>query len=159
MREIEPEGTSYIYFSKTDDLPAERVMGMMVSPIGPFMRRQLQLRASTDFRLVLVRSPFRADDAWVYYLHWDDGTDLDAIDIAVKEGRYTDNDFRHAAKTEYQKTRCDGCHRAWDSLVMPTGDPYLGAPGLDDIKLREHVVIQRCPNCGTSFRQLVVKIF
>lgn len=157
MKEIQAEGTRYIYFTRTDGIPAATVMGLDVKGIDPFMRQHLA--ESEDVRLVLIPSPLWPDAAYVYYLHWDDGRDLVALDHKVEEGTYTDEDFRHAAKTLYQKTVCDDCHEDWDTLVMPTGDPYLGAPGLEDVKIREHAVISRCPNCGAFFRQLVVKIF
>jgi hypothetical protein len=157
MREIRPEGTPYFYFTATDQLPGTSYRDMQLSNFDPFMRTALP--AAKDCRLVLVKSQFLAGRALVYFLHWDDGTDLLAVDRRVERNAFTDDDFRRSVKTEYQVTRCDSCKRRWHTLVIPPGDPYDDAPGLYEEKLRTHHLIERCPACNTYFRQLVVKIF
>jgi hypothetical protein len=130
-----------------------------VEGLDPFVKNCLATgREMDDVRLVLIRSLFRTDQADVYYLHWDDGRNLHGLDQRVEDGAHTDGDFIHSAKTVYSKTRCPACQLRWDTLIMPPGDPYLGAPGLLYAKIRGHR-LERCANCGASLRQLVVKIF
>ncbi len=158
MREIEAEHTKFIYFTRADGLPGTRVMGLHVRGLDPFMQRRVQ--NSSDFRLVLMRNVFSPDAADVYYLHWNDGQNLNALDIKVEQGTFSDSDFELSVKTVYQRTQCPKCHLWWDTLVIPPGDPYLGAPGLLEKKVAMRSgSYNTCPNCGASLRQLVVKIF
>jgi len=156
VKEIEAEGTRYIYFSRADGIPRPVEMDLQVKRYHPFMTAQLA--KAIDFRLVLI-TLLRPDEAYVHYLYWSDGQDLDRLDVKIEQGAYCDDDFQDAVKTVYQKTTCLNCHRIWDTLVMPS-DPYLGAPGLLQAKLvKVGTKIKPCPNCGASLRELVMKIF
>src|SRR5690606_36447476 len=88
---------------------------------------------------------------------WSGGPDLEALDRRVLEGTYTDADFAGSVKTVYQETICSQCGAGWQTLVMSGGDPYPGAPGLDQRTL-EMGKFLLCPACRASLRQAVVKI-
>ena len=160
MNKVQAEGTAYIYFDRADEVPRATAMGLRVEGLDPFMVEQLP--NSTDVRLALVRSFFRPEAADVYYLYWDDGSDLDALDAKVERGAYTDDDFRNSVKTLYQRTVCANCQSQWDTLIIPPGDPYPGAPRLLQEKIRVRAArgsFKACPRCGARLRQMVVKIF
>jgi len=160
MKEAEAESAGYIYFAKADGVPGTIEMGLHVQGLDPFMREQLP--DSSDIRLVLIRSFFRPDSADIYYLYWNDGSDLDILDRKVEQGTYTDDDFKNSVKTLYQQTVCANCHSKWDTLIIPPGDPYLGAPGLLESKIKAKAdsgAFKICPHCGARLRQMVVKIF
>ncbi len=164
MKQIQAEGTSYIYYARQDDLPEAPVFGLETIRKIPerTLWNELLLPAMDDFRLALISFHQPDTEAWVYYLHWNDGSQLDLLDKKVEDDSYTDEDFKHAVKTELQTTMCFACGWSGRTLVMPTGDPYLGAPGLDDVKLKLRVAtmgFKRCPTCGANLRQGVVKIF
>lgn len=156
MKEIEAEGTRYIYFSRTYGIPEPVEMDLQVKEYNPFMTEQLA--KAIDFRLVLI-TLLRPDEAYVHYLYWNDGQDLARLDVKIEQGTYCDDDFQDSVKTVYQKTTCFNCHKIWATLMMPS-DPYLAAPGLLQAKLvKVGSKIKTCPNCGASLRQLVMKIF
>jgi ribosomal protein S27AE len=95
----------------------------------------------------------------MYWLYWGGDVDLSALDKRVREGIYTDHDFEGAVKTQYSLTVCPVCGSQWDTLIIPPGDPYLGAPGLYEKKVEEWVrKIRGCPACGARLRQLVVQV-
>lgn len=156
MKAIVAEAAHFVYFARTDPPLLETALGLNVELAPPFM--ESWLRGATDFRLMLQRGVPGDNRALVYYLHWDNGQDLSLLDQRIQSDTYAESDFAHSIKTVYQHTVCDGCHRSWPTLVAPTGDPYDGAPDLAHRKLREHVFIKHCPECGTHFRQLVAKI-
>jgi hypothetical protein len=157
MKWVEAEGTHYLYFTRADGVSVPTVLGLNIALAPPSV--ETLLAASADFRLVVVRSFLEPEEGLVYYLHWDNGQDLDELDRKVERDTYTDGDFAHAAKTEYGPTTCQKCGQVWRTLVLPLGDPYIDAPGLYERKIREHAIIRTCPNCGEPLRQLVVKIF
>lgn len=156
MKWVEAEGTRYLYFTRADGVLALTEVGLNIALAPPSM--ETLLAASADIRLVLVSSFLEPTKGLVYYLHWDNGQDLDELDRKVERDTYTDADFAHVAKTEYQLMTCKKCGQVWRTFVLPLGDPYLDAPGLYERKIREHAIIRTCPNCGEPFRQLVVKI-
>lgn len=170
MKEIRAEHANYIYFTEADGLPQMRVMGLQVKGFIPLPQKYGT--SGADTRFVLVKSPFRSEVgevAYFYYLHWNDGTDLTVLDQKVEERTFTDADFEDAVLTTYQRTRCMYCHHEWHTLHMHI-DHYLvlGSPRLPEqgnIRLfevkyaRRASTFKRCPNCGASLRQMVVKIF
>jgi len=160
MRVVKEEGAEFIYFRRVDDLPGAFIEGLRVEAPDPFMRERLPTSMNT--RLIWVKSFFRPDSADRYYLYWDDRSDLDALDIKVEEDLYTDDDFENSVKTLYQRTLCTNCYRTWDTLIIPPGDPYLGAPGLLEAKINAIAArngFKTCPHCDARLRQMVVKIF
>lgn len=166
-KQVTAENTTYVYFANGDALPS-RPMFSFNDGGG---RRVVKLRGysesldampkflatNSDIRLVLVPGLLDSQTVDVEYLYWNDGTDLDALDTKVDCDSYTDDDFRNSIKTHYQKALCTSCGSEWDTLVVDTGEPYAGAPGLLQQKLRRQSV-GPCPNCNTDFRLSVVKV-
>jgi hypothetical protein len=160
MITIRPEGVDYYLYFPKGEVPATPEIGGLTVYRLPEAFMLQQLPATQDFRLVLERSVLMPTDALVYYLHWDDGLDLEALDRRVLDGIIREADFAQAAKTLYQGTICDRCRTMWDTLVMPTGEIYPGLPvAFAHAKVARHAIIRHCPACGARFRQLVVKIF
>src|SRR5437016_347136 len=119
MREITAEGTTYHYFTLAEGVPKTNESGVEIHAVESMER---VLLGSGDIRIVVIQWP-RSNRGSVYCLHWDDGSDLNALDIKVTEGTYTDDDFINSVKTQHIRTLCLHCKEAWDTLVMPTGDP------------------------------------
>lgn len=170
LKEITAERATYIYFTEVDSLSQITTVGFQVKGFEPFMQEHATKKE--DFRLVLVKSPFEGEVgqvAYIYYLQWDDGTDLTLLDRKVEEGTFTDADFADGVLTRYQRTRCFFCHKEWDTLHMHLDHyivlgspklPELGNIRLFDLKYaRRASKFRRCPNCGGSLRQMVVKLF
>ena len=156
MKKIQAEGTTFAYWTRADGIPKAIEMGLQVKGLEPFMATQLG--TCPEIRLILIRL-LDLHIAYIRYLYWDNEQDLDILDDKVVQGKFTDDDFKDAVKTVYQRTVCSNCGYTWDTLVMPP-EPYLGSPGLFEKKLAEKVPkLKTCPNCGASLRQLVVKIF
>lgn len=157
MKKIKAENTTFIYLFSTDRLSdaINAELNIDVKDIDTEITRKLA--RGIDTRVILVENIFKSRNYNVYYLYWDDETKLDLLDIKVANDSFTDRDFKYSVKTQYQKTNCFNCHLVWDTLIMPPGDPYLGSPGLMEKKVRDKKLL-KCPNCKSSFRQLVVKI-
>src|ERR1043165_639277 len=154
MHEITAEGTRFYYF-----VPGEAEAGPIDLPLearlpDPALVIWLESEGS---RLALFPSLLNPRRGIFYFLYWPGETDLSASDRRVLDGTYTDADFAPAMRTVFQRTFCDSCHRDWPTLVIPPGDPYPGAPGLMDRKIRA-ARLERCPGCNAYFRQMVVKI-
>lgn len=156
MKEIEAEHTKYTYFGRTDKVPNVLANGLRVRNHDSWMLDILPL--SQDTRLVVIKNFFETNIADVYYLYWDDGSDLDALDAKVENNRYTDQDFVGSVKTVFQWTECLNCRQKWLTLVIPPGDPYQGAPGLLEKKIKK-AKFKQCPNCNAPLRQMVVKLW
>ncbi len=148
------EKTKYIYLSK-DEIVPERFEIFIVKNKSNFTDEILKHKQ--DIRPVLIKS-ILSDSFSVYYLFWNDGTNLDELDVAVENDTFEDYQFENAVKTNHQKTTCFECFSIWNTLVIPPGDPYLGNPGLDRKKYLLSTILP-CPNCRASLRQSVVKIF
>lgn len=164
MIEIQAESTSYIYIAEKDGLPPETFIDFTVQKVPTqSLWTSVLSKDMNDFRFVLIRGFVKnRKDMWVYYLHWHDNIDLVALDEKVLRGTYTDEDFIDAVKTDLQTTICPLCNWAGLTLVMPIGDPYIGAPGLEMQKLKRRLSaggFRKCPNCGADLKQGVVKIF
>jgi hypothetical protein len=158
MKRILPQNVEYLYFNPEDDIAqASSLDDCEPMWSSPFMRERWN--RFPDVRLVGAVLPW-SKIMPMYWLYWDDGSDLCALDARVESGTYTDADFESSVKTQYSKTICDSCKREWDTLIMPPGDPYLGAEGLLEQKLQMWgPKFKKCPACGASLRQMVVKFF
>jgi hypothetical protein len=156
VNKITAEEAKLIYFARTDPPELETLLGLNVALVPP--RMEEWLKDATDFRLVLQKGFPVGNRVLVYYLHWDDGLDLDALDEQVQHHMFEEQAFSRSIRTIFQHTTCDGCGKTWPTLVAPTGDPYDGAPDLQNRKICEHMFIRGCPSCGAAFRQLVAKI-
>lgn len=164
MKEIQAEGTRYMYFTENEEFPTEVALGLKIdNSLAHLFWENVIHKNMEDIRLVLIRGFNKPEEeARVCFLHWNDKSDLALLDEKVRENVYTDADFRSSIKTELRKTICFVCNWSGDTLVVPTGDPYIGAPGLEESKLKLRVAtggFKKCPSCGSDLRQGVVKIF
>jgi len=155
MHKTQAEGTAFWYLTGNGDPSEMTSTGLSVHAPDPGI--VARVRQAPDVRLVVFERMLKRTQGDVYYLHWNNGQDLVALDQRVIAGTYTDADFAASVKTTYQVTRCDACGSEWQTLVIPPGDPYPGAPGL----LQRKIVaskIELCPACRGVLRQAVVKI-
>ena len=166
MKEIYPEGTKFIYLTKTDELPAKgtEMLGLKIEGVPPYEHwERVKSNGLTDIRLAVMAFPIAPHQGYVYCLHWDDNTDLDLLDHRVTLNQYNDEDFMNSVKSQIQITKCFECGWEGLTLVMPTGDPYPNSPKLaktkEERRYRRGGFIFTCPTCNTSLRQGVVKIF
>lgn len=153
VKQIVAENTVYLYIRRdehlpdADEAPFKLVFDEVVRTGPP---------ADDDTRRAIVQL---GRDTWVpRYLHWNDGRDLDVLDRAVDNDTFTDDDFVNAVKADYQETICDACGSIWPTLVIPPGEPYVGAAGLHLRKVQSRET-PRCPKCGAFLRQKVVKFY
>jgi len=162
MKQIEAEGTTYIYFGKEEALQDARILASDVMGIPDQTIWNSILKTDmSDMRIILSRL-LQADRLYFYFLHWDDGSDLEILDTKVATNTFTDEDFIFSVKTQFKRTKCFNCNWEGYTLVMPPAEPYIGAPGLEPKKLSlryERKGFKTCPNCGANLTQDVVKIF
>jgi hypothetical protein len=159
MYEIVAEGMPLLYFTKSDELPASVVNGKVVRGLRDELRTFIHdaIQANSDFRLVLIAGDLKPDNLDVYYLHWDDNSDLDSLDDRVIKGLHTDEDFANSITTIYQRTLCTNCDWIGDTLVVPPVGSTTIMSRLHDVKAPKRKNM-RCPTCNTYLRQFVVKI-
>ncbi|TKD10030.1 hypothetical protein [Polyangium fumosum] len=160
MRLIGPEGLDpFVYCSHGTPVPSEGdvVMGYEIRyGAQEYIRRKLN--HLLNIRLILVPWGRNSTVALIYLLHWETEAETIGLDEKVFSDRYTDSDFEGSVRTVYSNTICFSCKRQWHTLIMPPGDYY---PGRGSDMFYEKVAkreILRCPGCGSSLRQLVVKI-
>ena len=156
MRQVQAEGTRFLYLTKGEDINSLNESELTLS--GSLPEETAAVLESNDVRLTVFERMLRRKQGGPYFLLWQDGRDLNEVDARVTEGSYTDADFAAALRTTYQETTCDDCGTASKSLVIPPGDPYPGAPGLQERKIAS-ARFARCPRCRAAFRQMVVKTF
>jgi len=155
MHKVQAEGTTFWYVTGDEDPADITSTGLVVEAPDPELAARI--RQHPDVRLVVFERMLKRTHGDVYYLFWNNGQDLVALDRRVLAGTYTDADFVASVKTTFQETRCDNCGSHWQTLVIPSGDPYPGAPGL----LQRKIALSKfelCPACRASLRQMVVKI-
>ena len=77
MKEIEAEGMKYIYFTKSEGLPDQVLKEPSVDESGMrLVWNEILAHNLADIRLVLINSAISPDQKSLYYLHWNDSTDL-----------------------------------------------------------------------------------
>jgi hypothetical protein len=162
---ISAEGAKFLYCERRYKLPESSYEGIPIVRLPQNdLWREIIFPDMSDTRLALMTlftsfAPLREYVA--YFLHWNDKTDLHELDKRVKESNYSNKHFANSVKTQFQKTYCPECSWSGYTLVMQTGDPYDGAPGLHRSKLGKRFDqdgFLKCP-CGADFRIGVVKIF
>lgn len=162
MEKVIAENTEYLYFSEADGYPSEKLLDSNVVGIpSNHVREHVLAGQFSDMRLALIRFPLQGE-LFTYFLHWDTNVDLLKLDQKVLASSYTDRDFEDSIKTQLLMARCSQCNWEGYALVVPPGDPYIGAPGLDQKKVARRYArhgFKNCPNCGAKFTQDVVKIF
>lgn len=158
MKEITAEGATFVYFTKEDALMGNWRIDAETDPwLLPFMENQLA--RVEDVRPIYIRSPFPTSSERIQYLHWDDGSDLVALDYKVECGTFADVDFESSILTYYNETLCISCQSVWHTLVVNSPEwLYFNTPGLYQKKFSRRKAV-KCPICGEWFRIMVVKIF
>ena len=156
MREIHVEGTKFYYFLADDGISEIEATGLSVTT--PDTAVVSAAREAVDVRLAVFRRILQPGRGDVYFLFWNNEQNLTIVDQRVAAGSATDDDFTASVKTTHQLTVCERCRSWWSTLIIPPGDPYPGAPGLMERKIAASRILL-CPKCGSSFRQMVVKIF
>lgn len=157
MKSITAEGAPFIYFARGEDVSKVGELGLDIPLLEPFMSKRLE--GLPQVRLILVphRPGVRSADA--YYLHWNDGRNLDELDRKVELGTYTDDDFAPSIMSRYQHTWCRNCDRRWHTLIVPP-DIYIGVGDLFQRKIGvRRSDFKNCPACKGSLRQMVIQIF
>lgn len=162
MKEIQAEGTTYFYLTKKEGLPSSGTLDVAPMSIPNQMIWDAVLKTSMDDMRVILSSVLHPIPLYLYFLHWDDKSNLDVLDEKVLNGTFSDTDFVNSVKTQLTTTKCFKCGWQGHTLVMPPAEPYIGAPGLESKKVAlryERKGFKTCPNCGASLTQDVVKIF
>jgi hypothetical protein len=161
MKRIIAEGTEFIYFCKNEQPPLENeiIEEMFVEPFSAnSLHGNYSLIDYSDMRVIVSRNPLRKKSCILYYLHWDNNQNLDKLDMCVETNKFSDEDFKHSIKTFLHQITCLTCKNQYVALSVPSGDVYIASWELmnEKIKCRNYLV---CPNCKSSLRQMVVKIF
>lgn len=165
MKAIEAEGMKYVYFTKAEGLPPNAILAQS-NVKADVLRAEwdnLLVNHLDSIRLVLISSSITPSIKSLYFLQWNDSSDLEALDRKVENDTCSDADFENAVVTNLIHLICVK-KRDWEGegLVLHTADAYLNAPGLEEKKLKlrraqgEPLV---CPICGSNVHQFVVKIF
>ncbi|MEC4806810.1 MAG: hypothetical protein SAJ12_22190 [Jaaginema sp. PMC 1079.18] len=153
-QEINPEGLQFTYFANTDLDELIRSQ----SQIDRFNLSMInKINNSSCIRAILVSFNWSFGKTTdLYYLFWNNGEDLEALDEKVAKDAYTSEEFKYSIITRDQKTICFECGKVWDTLVMES-DLYFGREELCKSKEKQNPW-KSCPNCGAKFRIYVVKI-
>jgi DNA-directed RNA polymerase subunit RPC12/RpoP len=151
MITIKAEGTEYLYVPATSNPKLVDVKFEVPMTVVE------QLIQGADTRLALFKNMLPPHSLVPYWLVWQENKDLQMLDHRVLNGLSTDQDFTNAFRTVPQLTRCFTCGQTYRTLVIDAGDPYPGAPALRREKISK-VKTLPCPLCGSSLRQIVVKI-
>ncbi len=91
-----------------------------------------------------------------YYLHWSDGTDLEALDARVAAGTATDDDFRGALVADLRNIQCLHCGASLDVAAIDTGHVMFAHDRAE--RLAAHRFEESCPCCKTPQRIYIVEI-
>jgi hypothetical protein len=164
MKLITAEGIQYRYFAAGEQIPSASELGIenqFLNLDSKLKKAKRILPANTsDLRLVIVQRPPRdfREDAFVYYLHWDDGTDLGVLDQKVEIDTYSDADFERALLVEDSYTLCNrGCHYGWETLIIHP-EFYVGILPYDVARAK---VWRRkslnCLNCNAPTTHFIAK--
>jgi hypothetical protein len=156
MIDVRTEGTEFSYLPRDARLPEDVRVSDAPGDLPPFLAERRQ--SAEDWRVVRVPA-LRVPP--INVLHWMGDPDLDTVDRRVRDGAWTDADFRDSIRALFQRTRCFKCGRTWNTLIVPP-EEYLGAPHLMRQKIQARTAARAflsCPECHASLRQLVVKIF
>src|SRR5688572_12977817 len=113
MKRIIAEGIEYHYFSAGEDIPSAAELGIHSKHRDldyQLAKAKRILPANiSDLRLVILQGSTRTvnDQSFIYYLHWEDGTDLNMLDHKVESGSFTDDDFHRSLLVEDSYTGCN----------------------------------------------------
>lgn len=162
MKEIIAEQMKYLYFTRKEGLPSEVLKQDSVNSTSLQQTWEDTLSNQVHtFRLVLIPSSITKTGLYLYFLYWLTDKDLEELDRKVESNSFNDEDFRTSVATTFGKIKCSNCRWEGDTFVMHLSDAYLAVSQVQEAKLKlmSDDDIKKCPNCGSSLRQLVVKIF
>ena len=161
MKEISIKGVSQVYLQPNETVPHEIEIGGNVWRVeSPPAIMQSIVASANDIRAIIVRGLPQLGRAYVHYLYWYRGANLEELDKGILASGDVDTYFQDVVITRYQRTICtDGCRERWHSLVIPHSGAFIANPPQLNLANLEEIPILSCPSCGTKIRQLVVKIF
>lgn len=160
MKRLKTEGLEFIYLSAQDRLTFDEQTAE-----AHLLRAtwdQIEATGLHDIRPILINYPVSPHKQHIRFLHWNDQRDLLELDVRVDKDLYTDEDFRLAVVSEFGRTRCSNCDWEGYMLVLFTADVYAHLPLLEKQKIEQRnnsTGFEKCPACGSNFRQMVVKVF
>lgn len=156
MKRIKAENVDYVYLLPGDEIPSkvdeEPVLQNYLSQPEIF----ISLQSGLDTRIAV--SKFTKGKWSIDILFWNDSTDLVQLDADVLAGTYSDTQFINSVRVYPTNVTCFNCNHVWESLCIPGGEAYIGAPELGPKKFLLSR-LKSCPNCDRSLRISVVKIF
>ncbi|MGW0050903.1 CpXC domain-containing protein [Nocardia cyriacigeorgica] len=89
------------------------------------------------------------------FVHWSDGTDLDALDLKIASDKPHLEDFDGAIVVTDTPVECPNCHAKFVALTLEQSV----TPVADMVpRYREHIFLENCPNCGRKWRADIVEI-
>jgi hypothetical protein len=137
-----------IYLMPNDDVPEASPL-----PVGYDFFEDLVWRRHPRMRRVLT-TLIRPHPLYYGLLHWSDGTDLDALDLAVASGESAAAGFSSALLVEVRSINCRHCE-AGLRVAAPDG----GNPLVTTALVQNHTFVRDCPVCGLPLGLLVVELF
>lgn len=89
------------------------------------------------------------------FLHWSDGTDLECLDLKIREDEPYYFDFDGAVVATDTPVRCPNCLRKYLTLTIEISV----RPVFDMVeRYRAHKYIESCPSCNSLWRKDIVSI-
>ncbi|MBB1246969.1 hypothetical protein GL263_25990 [Streptomyces durbertensis] len=129
------------------------VLGCEDMLAGHRLEEEQSMARSADLRRVLM--PLPGGRRIRFFLHWSDGTNLEAVDQKVIDGTYGEETFSGAVVGTDVPVRCETCVTRFRALVVEGGTPLV--PNLAD-RLNRHRFVRRCPNCASLWRGDVLRV-
>ncbi len=136
------------YFPDGETVRAEQAIGNLRPAEDRLLAHHERLR-----RILVELLPGRP--LGYFFLHWSDGTDLEALDSRVREGTVTAEEMSGALLGEAQSMACGGCGAQLRVVVASPGIPIFPD---DAHRLRTHTYRTTCPVCGTPWTASVLEI-
>lgn len=160
MKIITAENVPYYYFSKGEGKPQLQDMNVIRHWHWTLSKWETVIEPDMyDIRPILFDL---VGTYGLYFLHWDDGIDLEHLDAKIDDDTYVDEDFNYAMPGEFTTLICLGCRWRGYALQFDHGLAHRDAPGLFKTKFRtryDRKGFLGCPRCGEPFRISIVKIF
>jgi hypothetical protein len=166
MNKIKLGESTFTYFTKTDGLPPTIIEDTPVgNPIKLEQWREIIENNLSDIRVVVWMPPRKPALVPIpmYFLHWDNDIDLDALDEKVMQGTYSSDDFVHAILTTATAVAClKNYDWGADVLVPEHIFPDHSLKAVFDphffVRSEKGHFIRNCPKCGENLNRWIVKI-
>ena len=158
MIEVIIKGNKQLLFAKGETIPVRINDGQNVWEVSQVPNvMNSYINNNNDVRIVIARTIPEWGDAYIFYVYWYENDFVVSDSSLAKHSYY----FLETVVLEYGRRVCgDGCQKWWHTLLMPRGTILAANPtSLNWDKVQEgKVSIQNCPECGSSFRQPVIKV-